>query len=299
MKKITSILLAAVVSFSTAFTAPCVHAASTDYENAVEFDWYRKISDTVVSSIPDQTYTGSYKTPSLTIKYKGEKLVKNKDYKVTYKNNKYIGTASAVIKGIGDYSGTKTVTFKIIPKTVTGLKATSTTSSISLSWTKVSSVSGYEVYRATSRYGTYTKMSTRTSTSYKSTSVSKTKTYYYKVRAYKTVNGKKYYGKFSSVVSMATTPSRPTITVKSAGSRAIKVSWNKISGAKGYEIYRKTGSSGSYTRIKTITSGSTLSYTNKSLTKGKTYYYKVRAYKIVNDKKLYSSYSYSKYIKCK
>ena len=299
MKKLTSIALAAMISISMSFSTSFVFAVPNDPENPVEFDWYTKISDTTISKIPDQTYTGSYKTPAITITYKGKKLVKDKDYKVTYKNNKYIGTASAVIKGINDYTGSKTVTFKIIPKTVTGLNATSTTSSITLKWSKVSSVSGYEVYRATSKSGTYTKMKTTTSTSYQNTSLSKTSTYYYKVRAYKTVNGKKYYGKYSSVIASATTPSTPTITVKSPSTRTIKVTWNKITGANGYEIYRKTGSSGTYSRIKTVTSGSTLSYTNSSLTKGKTYYYKVRAYKNVNGKKLYSSYSSVKSVKCK
>ena len=299
MKKLTSIALAAMISISMSFSTSFVFAVPNDPENPVEFDWYTKISDTTISKIPDQTYTGSYKTPAITITYKGKKLVKDKDYKVTYKNNKYIGTASAVIKGINDYTGSKTVTFKIIPKTVTGLSTASTTSSITLKWSNVSSVSGYEVYRATSKSGTYTKMKTTTSTSYQNTSLSKTSTYYYKVRAYKTVNGKKYYGKYSSVIASATTPSTPTITVKSPSTKTVKVTWNKITGASGYEIYRKTGSSGTYSRIKTVTSGSTLSYTNSSLTKGKTYYYKVRAYKNVNGKKLYSSYSSVKSVKCK
>lgn len=298
-KKLTSIALAATISVSMAFSTSFVFAAQNDPENPVEFDWYTKISDTTISKIPDQTYTGSCKTPAITITYKGKKLVKDKDYKVTYKNNKYIGTASAVITGMKDYTGTKTVTFKIVPKTVTGLKSTSTTSSISLSWSKTTSATGYEVYRATSKSGSYTKMKTTTSTSYKNTSLSSAKTYYYKVRAYKTVNGKKYYGKYSSIVAGATTPSKPTITVTSPSTKTVKVTWKKITGASGYEVYRKTGSSGTYTRVKTVTSGSTLSYTNKSLTKGKTYYYKVRAYKNVDGKKLYSSYSTAKYVKCR
>ena len=141
MKKLTSIALAAMISISMSFSTSFVFAVPNDPENPVEFDWYTKISDTTISKIPDQTYTGSYKTPAITITYKGKKLVKDKDYKVTYKNNKYIGTASAVIKGINDYTGSKTVTFKIIPKTVTGLSTASTTSSITLKWSNVSSVS--------------------------------------------------------------------------------------------------------------------------------------------------------------
>ena len=61
--------------------------------------------------------------------------------------------------------------------------------------------------------------------------------------------------------------------------------------ASGYEVYRATSLTGKYTKVKTITNNSTLSYTNKSLSRGKTYYYKVRAYRIVNGTKKYSSYS--------
>ena len=85
----------------------------------------------------------------------------------------------------------------------------------------------------------------------------------------------------------------------STGSKKIKVSWNKISGSTGYEVYRATSKSGKYSKIKTVTKGSTLSYTNIKLSKGKTYYYKVKAYKTVDGKKVYSSYSSVKYAKAK
>ena len=54
-----------------------------------------------------------------------------------------------------------------------------------------------------------------------------------------------------------------------------------------------------YSKIKTITKNSTVSYVNSSLTKNKTYYYKVRAYRTVNGKKIYSSYSVAKSVKVK
>ena len=62
--------------------------------------------------------------------------------------------------------------------------------------------------------------------------------------------------------------------------------------AKGYELYRKTGKKGSYKKIKVIKKGSTVTYTNSKLKKGKTYYYKIRSYKYdTNGKKIYSSWS--------
>ncbi len=86
-------------------------------------------------------------------------------------------------------------------------------------------------------------------------------------------------------------PSTPSVTATSASYSSIKISWSKVSGASGYKVYRATSSNGTYTRVYTATSGSTLSYTNTSLTTGKTYYYKVRAYHLEDGAKVYSSYS--------
>ena len=145
----------------------------------------------------------------------------------------------------------------------------------------------------------WNKQLSSSASSYKDTKASKEKVYYYKVRAYKTVNKTKYYGAYSDVVCSAKTPSKPVITVKNAGSKTVKVSWKKVSGANGYEVYRKSGSSAKYSIVQTVTSGNTLSYTNKKLIKNSKYYYKVRAYRIVNGEKIYSSFSTVKQIKCK
>ena len=67
----------------------------------------------------------------------------------------------------------------------------------------------------------------------------------------------------------------PSISL-TAGSKSIKVSWEKIAGVTNYEVYRATSKAGKYTKLKTTTS---TSYTAKSLTSGKTYYFKVRGYK--------------------
>lgn len=72
---------------------------------------------------------------------------------------------------------------------------------VNVSWDAVSGATGYEVYRATSKNGTYKKIDTVIGTSKKSTGLKTGKTYYFKVRAYKKVNGTKTYGTFSTVVS--------------------------------------------------------------------------------------------------
>lgn len=271
----------------------------------VDLNYYYKsnpvsMSKASISSIPNQKYTGGKITPNISVKYNNKTLVKNKDYTISFKNNTNIGTATATIKGKGSYTGTKSITFKIVPKTVTNPKVSSTTSSsIKLSWSKVSNASGYQIYRSTSKNGTYTKVKDITSSStlsYTNSSLSSNKKYYYKIRAFKIVNGRKYYGYYSSIINGETKVSTPTVKLSTPKSKSIKVSWNKVSGAKGYEVYRATSKKGTYS--KRITT-SNLNYTNTGLTKGKTYYYKVRAYKVVNKKKVYSSYSPIKSISSK
>ncbi|MCI7619980.1 MAG: fibronectin type III domain-containing protein [Firmicutes bacterium] len=92
----------------------------------------------------------------------------------------------------------------------------------------------------------------------------------------------------------ASIPAQVSLTVKQTAAKTVTLTWKKVSGADGYEIYRKTGASGTYTKIKTVTSGSTLTYKNTSLTAGKKYYYKVRAYDKQGSKTVRGKYSAGK-----
>ena len=146
------------------------------------------------------------------------------------------------------------------------------TGKISLSWKKVDSAKKYQVYRATSKTGTYKLMKTTTETSYTNTSAEAGKTYYYYVVALDANGGK---SERSSIVSRICDLAQPTITLSNrASDGAITVKWEKISGAKEYEVYRATSKSGTYKLMKTTTDAS---YTNTSVDAGKTYYYKVIA----------------------
>ena len=73
--------------------------------------------------------------------------------------------------------------------------------SVTVSWSKVSGATGYEVFRATVKDGTYSKLGTVTGTSRNCVNLTTGKTYYFKVRAYKEVNGEKIYGSYSTIVS--------------------------------------------------------------------------------------------------
>lgn len=95
----------------------------------------------------------------------------------------------------------------------------------------------------------------------------------------------------SNIEGIQTKLSTPELTMAYAKSNSTaKISWQRPQYAQGYEVYRKA-SSGGWKKVKTITKASTTTYTQKKLKSGKTYKYKVRAYRKVNGKKVYSSYS--------
>lgn len=72
------------------------------------------INKATVDKIPKQPYTGYAIEPDLTVRLHNKILVKDTDYTVAYADNKEIGKATAVLTGIGDYAGTKKVTFNIV-----------------------------------------------------------------------------------------------------------------------------------------------------------------------------------------
>ena len=72
------------------------------------------ISGATTGSISDVEYNGAAHTPSFTVTLNGKTLRKGVDYIVEYRNNVYVGTATIIIKGIGNYKGQKSITFRII-----------------------------------------------------------------------------------------------------------------------------------------------------------------------------------------
>ena len=186
---------------------------------------------------------------------------------------------------------------------VTGFKYTSSTSNTKLYWNKAKGVSGYEIWMYNSKTKKYEKIKTiknASTLSYTKSKLSSSTIYKYKIRAYKTVNGDKYYGSFSKVLTTSTKPPTPSITLKSTTKGKVKISWNNVtSRSTGYEVYRATSKKGTYKKIATV-NNKARSYTNTKTTSKKTYYYKVRAYKYIDSKnKVYSSYSAVKSIKSK
>ena len=158
---------------------------------------------------------------------------------------------------------------------------------IEIKWSKVSSASGYQVYLKNGN-GSWKRVKTTKSSSYEIEKLKSSETYSIKVRAYKTVNGKKSYGSFSSVVVTSTEPDEVknlSISKKSNGKATLI--WSAVKGAEGYRIYKYNSSSKSWKRIAELSKTSkTVSVSSKGGEK-----FRVRAFALVNGKYYFGDYS--------
>lgn len=201
--------------------------------------------------------------------------------------------AEAEAADIAAYYGlTKSGADVITPSKPTISISNTNYNTLTVKWKKSIGATGYVLYRATSKKGSYKKVKTITSgttLSYKNKKLKTGKTYYYKVRPFRKSASGTRYGSYSSIKSAKVKPNAPSVSSK-AGKRKITVKWKKVSGASRYVVYRATKKNGKYKKVATLKSNRR-SYTNKKLKKKKRYYYKVRAYKTVSGKKIYSNYS--------
>ena len=160
------------------------------------------IKKCTVTGIKDAVYTGKAIKPAPVVKYSGKKLVKGTDYTVKYAANKAVGTATVTITGKGKYAESVKKTFRINPKAVSLSSLTPGTRQLTVKWNKGVSVTGYEVQYALKKSFSGAKKVNIAKAGTVSTVINKLatgKTYYVRVRAYRTVKGKKYYSAWSKV----------------------------------------------------------------------------------------------------
>lgn len=258
------------------------------------------INNFKVSGIGDKTYSGQPIAQRVTVANGNTVLREGIDYTISYSNNTNPGKATLTIVGTGDYTGTIRKTFIITPKKVSGLKlASAGRKDLKLTWNKEKGVDGYKVYMYDSSKKTYKYLGQTSKNTYTVKNLKEAKDYKFKVRAYKTIDKNQKYGSYSSVLKTGTKTATPEIWDLTSGKKKLTVEWGKVSKASGYEVYVATSKNGKYTRKKTIKSGKTTTAKINGLKSKKKYYVKVRTYRTVDGKKIYSSFSSKENIKVK
>ncbi|HBA97217.1 MAG TPA: hypothetical protein DCZ23_03815 [Lachnospiraceae bacterium] len=184
-------------------TYPGYDSSSSGYDSSSS-GYDSSSSDNITVKLGKNTfiYNGKAKKPKVTVKQGSYKLIKNRDYTLTYSNNVNVGTASVTVWSRGDYSGYILKKFTIIPKgTSFSGKIKAGHRSFTAKWKKRSkSVTGYQL-----QYSSNKKFNGKTTKTIKKKSVTKLKAgnlkagkkYYIRVRTYKTVKGRKYCSKWS------------------------------------------------------------------------------------------------------
>ena len=172
------------------------------------------------------------------------------------------------------------------PKPVAVPDYLSSTGKPYIKWKAVTGAAKYEVYRAASKDGKYTKVAVTTKLNYTDKDAAVGQSYYYKIKAVSKVRTAAN-SVFSAAVKATCHCAKPAVKITTSSSGAPKLTWNAVDGAAKYEVYRATSKAGKYTRYDTTTK---TSYTNTSAKAGTTYYYKIKA---VSKKTTSANSSYS------
>ncbi len=193
------------------------------------------IASVKTTTIPytEYTYNGEVKTPKVTVKdSNGKTLKKGTDYKVVYSSGrKAVGKYNVRIKLMGNYSGEKVLSFKILPGKTSAISTSSKSDSITLKWKAVKGAAGYRVYAYDKSTGDYKKLTTTTAVKYTAKNLKGSTTYKFKVLAY---------GKKGSTTYWASKFTTVKATTKKAYSLALNKDSISIFPGKSYTLTAKT-----------------------------------------------------------
>lgn len=193
----------------------------------------------------------------------------------------------------GNYSSVISVTTP--PEKVTEVDTETRSSTyLTLNWKKVSGASGYRIYKYNTSSKSYEKVTTiskGSTVSYKITGLTAATEYQFKVRAYKKTDTGTLWGSCSAVYKDCTKPLKTKGVKASTKASAVTLSWQKVTGAGGYCVYRYNSAAKKYEKITVIKKDTVFSYKDSGLKKGSTVKYRVRAYKSYNGANYYGAYS--------
>ena len=280
------------VKTTSGVSTTCVIEVSDRVETSVDKVVKKNISLATIS-VANQYYTGKAVKPALTVKYNDITTLQNGyDYTVTYSNNVKVGTAKITIKGIGNYTGTVTKTFKItkLPK-VSGAKLGGRAAdALRINWTKNASADGYivEMYKD-GKWVRAAKITNKNTTTSRKAGLKASTVYKFRVRAYKMIGSVAAYSDYTATITARTNPSIVK-GVKIAGKAkdALRVSWTKNTSAQGYIVEMYKG--GKWVRVAKITNNSTTTFRKAGLAKNTTYKFRVKAYYMSGKTALYGNY---------
>lgn len=279
----------ALVKVKTTIPGPAIVEVFTIADtNTLYLDWYSSFSGTSeVWKATDKDGPYTRVTTTSKHRYTDKKTTTGKTY---YYKIRHVDPKDSSVKSPFVYV---TATHQLLP--VKGLKTTNVASSgkIKLTWNKRAKADKYIIKRNTKETGTYKEIATTTSTSYIDKTAVAGKLYYYKIYAVYEKNTKA--NSNAATCNQRCDLARPVVTINNATAGKLKLSWKKVDGAAKYQVWRSTSKNGTYKKIGTTTKKS---YTDTSVTSGKTYYYKVKAIHSTKSS-ANSAYSTVKYAKVK
>ena len=244
-------------------------------------------------SVANQFYTGKAIKPSVSVNFNSvTPLLLNRDYTVTYANNVKIGTAKITIKGIGNYTGTVTKTFKItkLPK-VSGAKLGGRAAdALRVNWTRNASADGYivEMYK-NGKWVRAAKITNKNTTTFRKAGLKASTVYKFRVRAYKMIGSVAAYSDYTATITARTNPSiMKGVKIAGKARDALRVNWTKNTSAQGYIVEMYKG--GKWVRVAKITNNNTTTFRKAGLAKNTTYKFRVRAYHMSGKTALYGNY---------
>ena len=260
-------------SYQADFTRPLGHS----FENGrcIRCDIGDSIANAAISSIAAQVYTGKEITPSVTVEFGTSTLKQGSDFTVAYRNNLNAGAAYAVVTGKGNYSGSKTVSFTITPKSVAALEYSPVEAQVYSGKAKKPAV--------TVKDGTAELVNGQDySIAYSNNKQIGT--------AIITITGKGSYTGTKTITFKINPKAAALKKLRAVNGKKMTVSWKKVKNIDGYQLQYSTSSKFKTYKTKKIKAG-TLTKTISKLKKGKTYYVRIRTYKKESGKTYYSTWS--------
>lgn len=170
---------------------------------------------------------------------------------------------------------------------------TCTTTAVRINWNKVSSATGYKVFRydpSSKKWVALKAIYDNTVLTYKDSGLKPGTVYKYRVKAFVKSNGKFYFGQSCSTITTATRPSTLKITRVNRTSSAVRLYWNKVN-CTGYKLQRYDAASKTWKTVKYIPA-STTNYRISNLKKNTTYKFRILAYRSDGSKNVPGAWTY-------